>query len=147
MKKGILVLSNTITNIQFTVNAESSIHQLETPTGVEATGMTLSFNPVENTENYEVFAEGESIGEYTPASGYTLSFDFTIYGARLDLYINGIDYTYWDSDTVIFNNVTTFDMSYTYNLVDYVGTGSLENFTSGPINIESDGTATFLLTD
>lgn len=38
--------------------------QLEAPTGLEASGTTISFNPVENAESYEVFADGVSIGGF-----------------------------------------------------------------------------------
>ena len=41
--------------------------QLATPQNVTASGTVVSFDPVTNAEKYEIFADGVSIGEYTPA--------------------------------------------------------------------------------
>lgn len=40
--------------------------QLATPQNVTASGTVVSFDAVTNAEKYEIFADGVSIGEYTP---------------------------------------------------------------------------------
>lgn len=69
---GTLAISNPIDNITFTVTG--LLPQLETPTNLTADGTTIEFDAVENAEEYEVFADGVSIGEYTPGpSEYTVT--------------------------------------------------------------------------
>ena len=40
--------------------------QLDAPQNVTASGIVVSFDPVENATSYGIFADGVSIGEYTP---------------------------------------------------------------------------------
>lgn len=58
----------------------SPLPQLDAPTNLTADGTTISFDEVENAENYEVFADGVSIGEYTPVSGFTVSGSNSFHG-------------------------------------------------------------------
>ena len=56
----------TLTNPTGTVMIEiaGTLPKLDTPTGVSITGDTLTFNEVENAEQYEVFAGDASLGIY-----------------------------------------------------------------------------------
>ena len=40
--------------------------QLDTPTNLAVDGTTVEFDEVTNAESYEIFADGVTIGEYTP---------------------------------------------------------------------------------
>lgn len=57
-------IENVTGNVTITVVASQP--KLATPTGLTIDGDTLGFNEVENAETYEVFANGVSIGTYTP---------------------------------------------------------------------------------
>ena len=51
-----------------------TINKLNTPTNLTASGTSVTFESVENAAEYEVFANGSSIGSYTlPASGITIN--------------------------------------------------------------------------
>lgn len=49
-----------------TITATGIIPTLDTPTNLEISGSTLTFDAVANATSYEVFADGNSIGTYTP---------------------------------------------------------------------------------
>lgn len=49
-----------------TITATGIIPTLDTPTNLEISGSTLTFDAVANATSYEVFADGTSIGTYTP---------------------------------------------------------------------------------
>lgn len=60
----VAAIENVTGNVTITV--VGSLPKLATPTGLTIDGDTLSFNEVENAETYYVFANGVSIGTYTP---------------------------------------------------------------------------------
>lgn len=52
-------LSNSVTYVE-----PEPLPQLDTPTNLTADGTSIEFDEVENAEEYEIFADGVSIGEY-----------------------------------------------------------------------------------
>lgn len=66
-------IENVTGNVTITV--VGSLPKLDAPTGLSVTGDTLTFDSVENAEQYEVFAGSSSIGTYTAAVKHTLTFN------------------------------------------------------------------------
>lgn len=63
---GTLVLSNPTGAVTITIAGVVSAQQLYIPQNPSVSGDTLTFDAVPNAEQYEVYANGKSIGTYTP---------------------------------------------------------------------------------
>ena len=63
---GTLVLSNPTGAVTITIEGVISAQKLDTPQNLSISGDTLTFDAVPNAEQYEVYANGKSIGTYTP---------------------------------------------------------------------------------
>lgn len=63
---GTLVLSNPTGAVTITIVGVISVQKLATPQNLSISGDTLTFDAVDHAEQYEVYANGTSIGTYTP---------------------------------------------------------------------------------
>ena len=90
-------IENVTGNVTITV--VGSLPKLDTPTGLSITDDTLTFDAVENAEQYEVFAGNTSLGTYSVQTGEiwllnetldvsTLDADFTV-----DFVSNNVSYS------------------------------------------------------
>lgn len=66
---GTLVLSNPTGAVTITITGVASAQKLATPQNLSISGDTLTFEAVDHAEEYEVYANGTSIGTYPPAGG------------------------------------------------------------------------------
>lgn len=62
---GTLVLSNPTGAVTITITGVASAQKLATPQNLSISGDTLTFDAVDHAEEYEVYANGTSIGTYT----------------------------------------------------------------------------------
>lgn len=91
---GMLDLSNPTANVSITITA-TQLPQLATPTNVAISGTTVSWDPVENAESYDIYVDNtlyENTTGVTP-KGFTVS--YTNNGeasASADFKINGSKY-------------------------------------------------------
>ncbi len=74
------------------VTLYESAEKLDTPTNVSVSGTEITFDEVENAESYDILVDGNSIGEYTPQSGYTVTITDNRWDAPVDVY-DGADNT------------------------------------------------------
>lgn len=66
---GALTITNPTGAVTITIAAAQP--KLATPTNLSVSDSTLTFDPVEHAEQYEVFADGNSIGTYSVQTGET----------------------------------------------------------------------------
>lgn len=66
---GKLVIARPNGNVTIKIVAKQSLSQLATPQNVSVENTTLSFDEVENAEEYEVFVDNTSIGSYQVSKG------------------------------------------------------------------------------
>ena len=69
---GKLVIAKPSGNVTIKIEAEQTMTQLATPQNVSVEDTTLSFDEVENAEEYEIFVDNVSIGSYQGAKTFTL---------------------------------------------------------------------------
>lgn len=62
---GTLVLSNPTEAVTITITGVASAQKLDTPQNLSISGDILTFDEVANAQQYEVYANGTSIGTYT----------------------------------------------------------------------------------
>ena len=102
-------IENVTGNVTITVVASQP--KLATPTGLTIDGDTLSFNAVENAEQYEVFAGSNIIGTYTvPSKGYTVTISISSLNANVCFYSTDNGSTWIDGyvagqSQLVLNNV------------------------------------------
>ena len=73
---GALTITNPTGAVTITITAAQP--KLATPTNLSVSGDTLTFDAVENAEQYEVFAGSTSLGTYTaPSKGYTVTISYS----------------------------------------------------------------------
>lgn len=65
---GTLVLSNPTGDVAITITGVVSAQKLDTPQNLSISGDILTFDEVDHAEEYEVYANGISIGTYTPGA-------------------------------------------------------------------------------
>lgn len=66
---GILVIEKpTLNTVAITITCVASIPKLDTPQNLSISGDILTFDEVDHAEEYEVYANGISIGTYTPGA-------------------------------------------------------------------------------
>lgn len=70
-KTGKLVIARPSGNVTIKIVAKQTMTQLATPQNVSVENTTLSFDEVENAEEYEVFVDNVSIGTYQVSKGET----------------------------------------------------------------------------
>lgn len=63
---GTLTLTNVTGAVTITIEGVISAQKLDTPQNLTVSGDILTFDAVPNAEQYEVYANGKSIGTYTP---------------------------------------------------------------------------------
>lgn len=68
---GKLVIARPSGNVTIKIVAKQTMTQLATPQNVSVENTTLSFDEVENAEEYEVFVDNVSIGNYQISKGET----------------------------------------------------------------------------
>lgn len=68
---GKLVIARPSGNVTIKIVAKQTMTQLATPQNVSVENTTLSFDEVENAEEYEVFVDNTSIGSYQVSKGET----------------------------------------------------------------------------
>lgn len=68
---GKLVIARPSGNVTIKIIAKQTMTQLATPQNVSVENTTLSFDEVENAEEYEVFVDNVSIGSYQVSKGET----------------------------------------------------------------------------
>lgn len=68
---GKLVIARPSGNVTIKIVAKQTMTQLATPQNVSVENTTLSFDEVENAEEYEVFVDNVSIGSYQVSKGET----------------------------------------------------------------------------
>ena len=68
---GKLVIARPSGNVTIKIVAKQTMTQLATPQNVSVEDTTLSFDEVENAEEYEVFVDNVSIGSYQVSKGET----------------------------------------------------------------------------
>ena len=68
---GKLVIARPSGNVTIKIVAKQSLPQLATPQNLAVENTTLSFDEVENAEEYEVFVDNASIGSYQVSKGET----------------------------------------------------------------------------
>ena len=75
---GKLVIARPSGNVTIKIVAKQTMTQLATPQNVSVENTTLSFDEVENAEEYEVFVDNVSIGTYQVSKGETWLLNSTI---------------------------------------------------------------------
>lgn len=115
----------------------SSLPQLATPQNVSVEDTTLSFDEVENAEEYEVFVDNVSIGSYTKPS-YILTSD-SINPANIE--VNGtaltsLPYTLQSGDVIIANLMGMEDSALTVNGVKQTSNNQTFTLTNTDIAVE-----------
>lgn len=86
---GVLVIEKpTLNTVTITITCVASIPKLDTPQNLSISGDTLTFDEVDHAEEYEVYANGTSIGTYGeyPVKGNLITLDGKLYRV---LKING----------------------------------------------------------
>lgn len=64
----VAAIGNAQHGLKITVVGSFALPKLDAPTGLSVTDSTLTFDAVENAEQYEVFAGSTSLGTYTPVT-------------------------------------------------------------------------------
>ena len=77
---GVLTITNPAGAVTITIVASQP--KLAAPTNLAVSGDTLTFDSVENAEQYEVFAGSNSIGTYSPVTLINFSIEGTAYQAE-----------------------------------------------------------------
>lgn len=146
-KSSTTIGSGTIKFIPYT--ATEPLTQLATPQNVTANGTTVSWDEVENATSYEIYADGISIGEYTPQpepKGGTLTINFIDNGGiNGQVTINdGSPQTITGTQTKVYENVYSFKVQsfLAANITNQ--TGSMIGVTEQGVRYEinGDGSAT-----
>lgn len=75
---GKLVIARPSGNVTIKIVAKQTMPQLATPQNVAVENTTLSFDEVENAEEYEIFVDNVSIGSYQVSKGETWVLNSTI---------------------------------------------------------------------
>lgn len=110
-------IENVTGNVTITV--VGSLPKLDAPTNLAVSGNTLTFDSVENAEQYEVFAGNTSLGTYEPV--YTLeagtynwidnpNFNYSVYSLiqNIDFNSNGTDYS--SINVSLFNHIIDYKL-------------------------------------
>jgi len=82
---GKLVIARPTGNVTIKIEAEQTMTQLATPQNVAVEDTTLSFDEVENAEEYEVFVDNVSIGTYSAIKLITFTIDSITYQAEEEM--------------------------------------------------------------
>ena len=85
---GKLVIARPSGNVTIKIVAKQTMTQLATPQNVSVENTTLSFDEVENAEEYEVFVDNVSIGSYQVSKGETWLLNETPSGALAKTSVN-----------------------------------------------------------
>ena len=85
---GKLVIARPSGNVTIKIVAKQTMTQLATPSNVSVENTTLSFDEVENAEEYEVFVDNVSIGSYQISKGETWLLNETPSGALAKTNVN-----------------------------------------------------------
>ncbi len=136
---GKLVIARPSGNVTIKIVAKQTMTQLATPQNVSVENTTLSFDEVENAEEYEVFVDNVSIGSYTKPS-YILTSD-SINPANIE--VNGtaltsLPYTLQSGDVIIANLMGMEDSALTVNGVKQTSNNQTFTLTNTNIAIELD---------
>lgn len=131
---GKLVIARPSGNVTIKIVAKQTMPQLATPQNVAVENTTLSFDEVENAEEYEVFVDNVSIGSYSKPS-YKLTSD-SINPANIE--VNGtaltsLPYTLQSGDIIVANLMGMEDSALTVNGVKQ--TSNNQTFTLANTNI------------
>lgn len=134
---GKLVIARPSGNVTIKIVAKQSMPQLATPQNVSVENTTLSFDEVENAEEYEVFVDNVSIGSYTKPS-YILTSDSI---APHNIEVNGtaltsLPYTLQSGDVIIANLMGMEDSALTVNGVKQTSNNQTFTLTNTNIAIE-----------
>lgn len=88
---GKLVIARPSGNVTIKIVAKQTMTQLATPQNVSVENTTLSFDEVENAEEYEVFVDNVSIGSYQGAKTFTLPTALELGGGTNPITADGFD--------------------------------------------------------
>ena len=132
------------------VTLYESAPQLDAPTNVSVSGTEVSFDEVANAESYDILVDGNSIGEYTPQSGYTVTItadgeDMPFTAGEENFFLNGVA-TALEIGTNTFQNVTSVEFGTSGNVTTYIVSNATGSFSNGeqnsPFTITQDSTGT-----
>ena len=136
---GKLVIARPSGNVTIKIVAKQTMTQLATPQNVSVENTTLSFDEVENAEEYEVFVDNTSIGSYSKPS-YKLTSDsinpanIKVNGTALD----ALPYTLQSGDIIVANVMGMEDSALTVNGVKQTSNNQTFTLTNTNIAIELD---------
>lgn len=132
-KKGSIVGSGSYVFRHF----GNEMPQLDTPTNLTADGTTIEFDEVENAEEYEIFADGVSIGIHTPAPPSKIV--VTGYGSQSPSRVHWtIDSGFsFDFEEVTVGGNVFIKIPTMYRKIDTVVDGQITGFTIANAQIDS----------